>query len=361
MCVPNPDPTILGTCERVPDDSVNGNACGEKPSQCTVMVCEHGSCVEKPDDSLIGQPCSDNPNGPLPPVCSKFVCGLDKNGQGECQQIVDLGQTCPDADNDLCTVEQCVGNSQNTAACAVITTVRCDADKSIPDCFAAGKCDPKTGKCPDLTPLSDIPCTNGTLSNDARGADCQTFTCVKGVCTSDCPCGNGKLDKGEECDWAIPHQDKCCDKSCKGCSCGNGILDPNEQCDYNIKSQADCCSKECLGCLCGNGRLDGNETCDPGFPPQAGCCNNVTCQGCEPVSHAANAASTATIAVAAAAAALVVVGVAAAIFAVTKGAAAAGAAGAPASAFGGPAGGQNPLYVGNTSSATNVLYAPPTN
>jgi hypothetical protein len=360
MCVANADPTVLGTCERVPDASVNGKKCGEKPSQCTVMVCQDGTCVEQADQSALGQPCTDSKSGSVAPTCMKYVCGLDSNGQGECQAVVDLTQTCPNQDNDLCTSEKCVANAKKgTAACAVVDTVVCDA-QPVPQCFAAGTCDPKTGKCPALIPLSDEPCQNGTRSDDPRGGACQTFTCAKGVCLADCSCGNGILEQGEECDWAIPHQDKCCDKNCKGCLCGNGRLDPQEQCDYNIPSQASCCSKDCVGCLCGNGRLDANETCDPAFPQHAQCCDNVTCQGCEPVSHAASAASSATIAIGAAAAALVVVGVAAAIFAVTKAAAGAGAAAAPASSFAGGAGAANPLYVGNTSAATNVLYSPPT-
>lgn len=114
------------------------------------------------------------------------------------------------------------------------------------------------------------------------GDTCNLFVCVEGTClrsADDCICGNGRLDLGEECDWAMNAYESCCSYNCTGCLCGNGRLDPGEQCDYAVPEQLGCCNATCHGCLCGNGELDAGEECDPGISSQADCCN-ATCVGC---------------------------------------------------------------------------------
>lgn len=56
--------------------------------------------------------------------------------------------------------------------------------------------------------------------------------------TSPSSCGNGKIDRGEECDPPSPNQ---CDGSCKRISkCGNHQMDPGEQCEVGDQ----------VACLC---------------------------------------------------------------------------------------------------------------
>jgi len=98
-----------------------------------------------------------------------------------------------------------------------------------------------------------------------------------------CLCGNGIVDDGEQCDWAMSAQKDCCSQDCTGCLCGNSVIDPGEQCDYGLPAQLECCDSQCQGCTCGNGRLDEAEECDPSVPTTEGqppvCCQ-ANCTAC---------------------------------------------------------------------------------
>jgi cysteine-rich repeat protein len=109
------------------------------------------------------------------------------------------------------------------------------------------------------------------------------------------PCGNGKLDPGEQCDDANKVQgDGCsaicqieCFESCGSCGtggpcvitppCGNGWLDMGEACDDANNVAGDGCAADCSAIepgwrcpamgrrcapICGDGRIVFPETCD---------------------------------------------------------------------------------------------------
>jgi hypothetical protein len=237
-----------------------------------------------------------------------------------------------------------------------------------------------------------------TLFADPRD-HCRNYTCLHGECVRSCFCGNGILEPGEACDWAIPHQSACCDENCQGCYCGNGVLDEGEECDYNIPEQTGCCNASCLGCHCPNGVLDEGEECDPLIPEHADCCNatcqvslpslltfefpaNDASQGCLAPAVASSSASAAVIpGVVAAGVGLALIAAAVAVyFAANSGPAPAGAA-----PFVDMAGAisvrfhlalcvlslflsvcshelpqaDNPLYVASASGGTNPLYVAP--
>ncbi len=72
------------------------------------------------------------------------------------------------------------------------------------------------------------------------------------------PCGNGRLDPGEQCDPGILEQaDNCTDDCRLKAFCGNGLLEEGEQCDDGNLVNGDGCSSECrVERGCGNGIID---------------------------------------------------------------------------------------------------------
>jgi len=201
---------------------------------------------------------------------------------GLCQQLTDTSLSC--TDNNLCTSERCAKDPKTGAAFCQYNVSQVSCDDEPPECHGPQVCNPATGKCGAFAPLSNTSCE--AKSTDNSTAECDDWACVLGECVRNCPCGNGRLDPGEECDYAIPHQAGCCTLNCTGCWCGNGQLDPGEECDYNMPNQTECCNSTCQGCYCGDGILQDNEECDPAIEKFKECCN-ATCQGCVPVLNTA--------------------------------------------------------------------------
>lgn len=81
-------------------------------------------------------------------------------------------------------------------------------------------------------------------------------------------CGNGKVDRFEECDEGAANRDapeSSCRRNCTRHRCGDGILDPGEQCDRgsaNSDRQAGACRSDCQAARCGDGIVDPGEQCD---------------------------------------------------------------------------------------------------
>jgi len=143
------------------------------------------------------------------------------------------------------------------------------------------------------------------------------------------PCGNGRLDPGEECDDGNRRPgDGCnvvcqveCYESCGGCgyfescftpACGNIWLDAGEACDDGNGQGGDGCSGACAiepgwrcpaagqrcAAICGDGRVVGLETCDDGNAiagdgcseicvrePSGASCGDGVVQGAEECDH----------------------------------------------------------------------------
>ncbi|MGM0595854.1 MAG: DUF4215 domain-containing protein [Myxococcota bacterium] len=94
-------------------------------------------------------------------------------------------------------------------------------------------------------------------------------------------CGNGVLNKGEECDEGLANSDLVADACRSDCTkpyCGDGIKDSGEECDGFQLDQKTCsllgydrgqlsCNDDCtfdysLCSVCGNGIAEGGEDCD---------------------------------------------------------------------------------------------------
>jgi len=76
------------------------------------------------------------------------------------------------------------------------------------------------------------------------------------------PCGNGRVDTGEQCDPPSPCGG--CSSTCQRESCGNGTIDCNESCDDSNRTACDGCSATCRIETCGNRTVECTEQCDTG-------------------------------------------------------------------------------------------------
>jgi cysteine-rich repeat protein len=97
--------------------------------------------------------------------------------------------------------------------------------------------------------------------------------------STEVPCGNGRLDPGEECDDGNRNNDDGCTVLCRASACGDGLTDhTREQCDDRNTVSGDGCDAHCMreGAVCGNGTIEGalswREQCDDG--------NTVNGDGC---------------------------------------------------------------------------------
>jgi cysteine-rich repeat protein len=113
-------------------------------------------------------------------------------------------------------------------------------------------------------------CGNGTVE---RGEECDDGNAVdEDACTSLCRiniCGDGFLGgAGEECDDGAANADvpDACRTGCLSPGCGDLIVDTGEECDDGNNVNGDGCSVACQNDLasCGNGAIDAGEACDNG-------------------------------------------------------------------------------------------------
>jgi len=121
-------------------------------------------------------------------------------------------------------------------------------------------------------------CGDGTLD---RFEECDDGNVIDGDgCQSECAlplCGDGVLDAGEACDDDNAQSCDGCSDTCSievGLVCGDGILNAvcGEECDDGNTQDADGCQGNCLLPLCGDSILDPDEDCDDG--------NLELCDGC---------------------------------------------------------------------------------
>jgi cysteine-rich repeat protein len=96
-------------------------------------------------------------------------------------------------------------------------------------------------------------------------------------------CGNGIVERNEQCDDGNVFDNDGCSNSCKveegwTCSgrpsicsplifCGNGVVEEDEQCDDGNSVDTDDCNNSCQTndpAYCGNGVVEGDEWCDDG-------------------------------------------------------------------------------------------------
>lgn len=102
-------------------------------------------------------------------------------------------------------------------------------------------------------------------------------------------CGNGKLDKNEQCDGSVfatqfkkKPQLRCVE--CVAEYCGDAVRNGPESCDDGNLITTDQCTNSCLAPQCGDGILSSTEKCDGALFAQEFQGKNIkTCVACEPL------------------------------------------------------------------------------
>jgi len=130
----------------------------------------------------------------------------------------------------------------------------------------------------DTDPLPPDPvCGDGAID---RGEECDdgpansddsacSFVCKLAVC------GDGRVQAGvEECDDGNNNDDDLCVSGCKNARCGDGFVGPGEGCDDGNAVDNDQCGNDCAAPNCGDGKLqaDQGEACDDGNKDDTDAC-----------------------------------------------------------------------------------------
>ncbi len=94
-------------------------------------------------------------------------------------------------------------------------------------------------------------------------------------------CGDGIVDRGEQCDDGNAVNTDACRNDCTLPYCGDGIVDMGEQCDDGNAVNTDACRNDCTLPYCGDGIVDMGEECDDGNANNDdGCKNDCTSPSC---------------------------------------------------------------------------------
>jgi cysteine-rich repeat protein len=250
---------VGGQCVRF-DGTSTGRYCRFEPGRIF--------CLPRGVDNLVGSPTTDADNETCRIVEGD---GCDLNCQREPLSICGNGVLEP--------YEEC----DNGGVCTGNSAMGCTSDS---DCLGMGTCPPENGDgCSSECLFEPTQCGNGIT--EPLGADHIAGTPDDEQCdppgTSSCSvscqrtggtCGDGKAEKGEQCDRGGRNSDtepNICRTNCLNPFCGDGVIDRHEECDDGNAVAFDGCT-HCFVDLCGNGRIDVGETCDDGNrAPGDGC------------------------------------------------------------------------------------------
>ncbi|MBV8756607.1 MAG: DUF4215 domain-containing protein [Deltaproteobacteria bacterium] len=304
----------------------DGAACGSNGA-CQMGMCVPASCGDGIPQS--GEQCDFGSDNGLVPGCNidcTFSCSGAScddndpcNGVETCASVThngNSGQACAAGtpldngtscgSNMVCVNAACIAgvcgdgyvtgteecddaNSNNGDGCNNNCTFSCVSTDSTRNCTPADSCAGQ-GTCNDATHV----CAPGTALPDNTFCGTTGF-CKTGVCTQPV-CGNGIVERGEDCDGGTG-----CKADCHW-QCVNAVTDcaaapacNMEQCtaQHTCQTVADstqngnacgasgtCSNGTCQtsGATCGNGVVEGSEQCDfgGGNGPGTGCESNCT-------------------------------------------------------------------------------------
>ncbi|WAS97006.1 DUF4215 domain-containing protein [Nannocystis punicea] len=152
---------------------------------------------------------------------------------------------------------------------------------------------PTTGTSADTTGMTTTPVTTGVPGSCGDGVLDRGEECDDGntddadACTSLCTtarCGDGFVQAGETCDEVVATAS--CDGDCTAVQCGDGLTNTvaGEDCDDGNTVDDDGCSNACTGAKCGDGVVQpGVEACDDGnMVDDDGCSNACQIGPCAP-------------------------------------------------------------------------------
>ncbi len=261
----------IGAIER-PDCTDCGNEIVEKPFE----SCDHGSACSGDGQTTCN---------------SDSDCFLAAPG-GTCGFCSNSGAPCPTG--------ACLGPSGTTCIqkCTGDQLTDCTTPTVIEDCQTdagpGGTCDPKSGDgCSDECTLES--CGNGVLDKDEECDDGQHCLADNSPCTSvsDCP-----LDDFGNATACVRRNNDGCNAACLREYCGDGVTnidwgpdgvigtidDIPEHCDDGNTVDNDACGNDCQPPICGNGEIEANEECefdDNGDPidiPDSCFCHPTSCE-----------------------------------------------------------------------------------
>jgi len=258
--------------------SCNGNSCDDGDPCNGAETC--GSVTHNGAD---GQACS-----PGTPEVNGTLCGTNMI----CKNAACVAGVC--GDGFVTGTEECDDANQTAGdGCEDDCTFSCVSTDSSRNCTPADMCAGQ-GTCNDTTHV----CAAGTRLPDNTFCGTTGF-CKTGVCTQP-TCGNGIVERGEDCDGGTGCKADChwlCVNPATDCAAAPAC--DKEQCtaQHTCQAVADssqngqmcgtngtCNNGTCQagGAVCGNGVVEGSEQCDfgagngPGTGCEAGC--TFSCQ-----------------------------------------------------------------------------------
>jgi len=166
-------------------------------------------------------------------------CG---GGEGVCNGVV-CGIVCPDNDSDGYTNSTCGGSDCNDSDEEIYpgATEVCDGvDNNCANGVDEG------GVCSSVTYYCDK--DSDTYYNATADGTCNTYSCTPAGCQEaqgdDCNDSNPAINPGatEVCGNAV---DEDCSGAADPCPCGNGNLDSGEECDDGNTTGGDGCNADC--------------------------------------------------------------------------------------------------------------------
>ena len=200
------------TCHDHAECSDNDVCNGTEVCVAETHVCEPGTAA---DD---GEVCGESPRR----ICLDGLCADSLCGDG----FVDVGggESCEPPGVD---------------ACSDLCRYACSTDTDCPDdgemCNGEEFCDTDLHECG----RRDVPPDGTMCSSDPYGE------CRDGTCRDAEPCGNGRIDPGEDCDEGPANSDTrpdACRTDCTDPGCGDGVVDSDEECDSDTSAF---CSSSC--------------------------------------------------------------------------------------------------------------------
>ena len=161
----------------------------------------------------------------------------------------------------LLALTACVPGTGENSSQVALSTSTSGEETSGSGIFTVTSNDVVTG--PDTTETPDSTAT--TALDDTSTGDDPASSSSGDASGGDPFCGNGVLDRGEECDDGDDDEGDECTTQCRPPRCGDGILHAGEACDDGNASDNDGCTNACLVAFCGDGKLwEDEEDCDDG-------------------------------------------------------------------------------------------------